>query len=616
MIYRCIAPTWLKDESSNIPATLEGEFTEEQIEQINKEGYNVYFFPNHPSTYDPNVSVNGSNIDQFNFVFVDMDLKDNQYNSADEFIERLNQFSLLPTSIVKSGNGVHAYWLVKDLDAVGYLRLQRRLCRYFRTDEAVSKICQLMRVPYTYNTKAKDTRKLCEAISSNDQEYTVEQLDKALPLITQADEAFCQRHYQSTYSIADKTVVVPDKLPLKFAKLLKDNQEVQRIWSGNTEDRSEADYRLGHLLFASNFTKEEALAVLAKTIKAQDRAPVHQVAYAQNIIDKVWTYEVESKESLIEGVDDILEAPAGDHEGVRLPCWSYLDDTERGFKTGDVIGLVAGSGVGKTTMSLNMFMGFVTSNPNYDHLFIPLEQPKREIAERWKLLCGANTRLHSKVKIISNYDKEGMFRNLSLDEIEQAIVDYEKSTGRKVGCVVIDHIGALKAPNKKTDRESLSKICERMKSIAIRTKTLLVMQSQAPREKAGIGDLELNKDAAFGTVAFESWCDYLITLWQPIKRCYNDIKCPTVMSFKFCKIRHKRVKVDKIQEDVRYNLLFDSNTEQMRELTQSEEEAFDFFNTTATNLRKLDKKTDVLTYVSRRVDNGAVNSNKVLKRPA
>ena len=139
-------------------------------------------------------------------------------------------------------------------------------------------------------------------------------------------------------------------------------------------------------------------------------------------------------------------------------------------------------------------------------------------------------------------------------------------------------------------------ICHAMKGFAVETNTLVVMQSQAPREKAGIGDLELNKDAAYGTVYFEAYCDYLITLWQPLKRMYGNDKCPAATAFKFCKIRHKKLKRDVLKEDVSYTVIFDTETERMRTATQDEDTAFDFFLQQATNARKKDRKTDLVEY--------------------
>ena len=211
-------------------------------------------------------------------------------------------------------------------------------------------------------------------------------------------------------------------------------------------------------------------------------------------------------------------------------------------------------------------------------------------------MCDGDTSLHDKVHIISNYDDEGGFRHLSFDEIRVYIQDFQKDTGYKVGCIVIDHIGALKKKGKNGEQQDIMDICHAMKAFAVETKTFLIMQSQSSRDKAGIGDLELNKDAAYGTVYFESYCDYLVTLWQPLKRCHAQDRCPTVTAFKFCKIRHKKGKKDIIQEDVCYWMYFDSNNERMRDLTQDEKEGFAFWLPKAANLRKADRKTDLATY--------------------
>jgi hypothetical protein len=213
-------------------------------------------------------------------------------------------------------------------------------------------------------------------------------------------------------------------------------------------------------------------------------------------------------------------------------------------------------------------------------------------------MCGADTSLHDKVHVISNYDEVGGFRHLSFDEIKDYINKFQQTTGNKIGCIVIDHIGALKKKGKEGENQDIMDICHEMKAFAVQTNTLLVMQSQSSRQKAGIGDVELDKDAAYGTVYFESYCDYLITLWQPLKRCHSDGNCPTVSAFKFCKIRHKKAKVDIIKEDVPYYLYFDSTTEQMKDMTQDQETAFAWFLKQATKKRQADKRSELVTYQS------------------
>lgn len=602
-------PEWAKAENPSLKRVHEGEFDSAVISELNESGYNIYYYPNNPSIYTEGTNVDGSMIDTFEYVFVDMDLKDGKY-TKESFLEKVTQSDLVPSRIVDSGNGMHVYWKVSDLNPMSFLTIQRRLTRYFHTDEAVSKILQLMRYPGTVNTKHKEAFVVCEEIYRGEVIYTCEELDKLLPPLTQSDLEYCQSHYNKTYNLAQE-VDIDDVIPLKFAKLIQSNAEVKSIWSGSTDDRSKSDYRLGHLMFAAGFTKDEAMSVLVNGAKALERAPKHRVNYAKNIADKIWAFEKEDNDLLLsQSVKDILAKNGSALKGTRFPCWRYFDATAYGLRLGQVIGLVAGSGVGKTAIALNMFEGFVKNNPDYVHFFIPLEQPAKEIADRWSKLCGENTSLHEKVHVMSNYDDQGAFRHLSLDDIKDYLLKFQDKTGKKIGCVVIDHIGALKKKGKNGENQDLMDICHAMKAFAVQTNTLLVMQSQSSREKAGIGDLELDKDAAYGTVYFESYSDYLVTLWQPIKRCHKEPGCPTVTAFKFCKIRHKNQLEDKIHEDVCYRMYFDPTTERLREMTQDEGKSFAFFLNKAVNKRKQSRQADeVMTYESVRWDDGAINND-------
>lgn len=598
---RLIAPQWAMDKNPNQRRVLEGLFSAEDIKVYNSQGYNIYYLPNHPSDYQKGITIDGTHIDNFNFVFVDCDLKDKVYESKDAFLSVLGDAGIEPSKVVDSGNGIHAYWKVSNLEAKSYLRFQRRLMRLFNTDEAVGQLFQLMRLPGTINTKLQGSLVPCELLYESNKVYTSEELDLALPSITVEDEQYCEQHYDKTYGINQDQSIISDVLPPKFGKLLRDNHEAKSLWANNTDDRSKSDFRLGHLMFANGFTKDEAMSVLVNSAKASQRAPIHRRNYADGIVNKIWTFELAEDKEKLElslSVREILQRSGDTLKGTPFRCHKRIDNTAHGFRLGQVIGLVAGSGVGKTAFALNMFRWFAQENPDYHHFFIPLEQPANEIADRWRTMTQGDTSLHDKVHIISNYDDNGGFRHLSFDEIREYIEKFQKVTKFKVGCVVIDHIGALKKKGKDGENQDLMDICHAMKAFAVQTNTLLVMQSQTNREKAGIGDLELNKDAAFGTVYFESYTDYLITLWQPLKRCHSEDSCPTVTAFKFCKIRHKKTRQDVIQEDVPYYLYFDSENEQMRDMTQDQITSFDFFLPKATNKRKADRKSELVSYQS------------------
>lgn len=594
MIYRLIAPEWLEKQGAK--KVLEGRFTSAEIKRLNDKGYNIYYFPNRPSAYNPNSIVSGADIDVFGWVFVDFDLKSGTYLTKDAFIEAIDISGIQPTKIIDSGNGVHVYWKVLGLDAKSYLRLTRRLMRLFNTDEAVGQILQLMRCPGTKNTK-KEPYINCVQLYDSDVQYTCEDLDKVLPPITQADEEYCQQHYDKTYNI--NQAEIDEALPPKFGEFLRSNSEAKELWTNVQDDRSKGDYRLGHLMFAAGFSKAEASSVLVNSAKALQRAPIHRRNYAQNIVDKIWTYADTGEVS--DTVRDILSRPDDILKGTRFPCNKVIDDTVHGFRLGQVIGIIGGSGVGKTTLTLNTFLWFAENNPDYHHFFFSLEQPPGEIAKRIEMICQGNDRLFDKIHIVSNYALDGTFRNFSLDSVRDHLMTFKERTKLAVGAAVVDHIGVLSKSDKNGEMEGLQGICRRMKSVAVEANCLLIMLSQAPREKAGIGDLELNKDAAFGTSYFENFVDFLICLWQPLKRVYN-MGAPTIMAFKFAKIRHKKQGRDRIQEDTCYQLFFDPQTEHLRELTQDEEKSAKYFNNQATTARKKDRKTEVIEYESRRVE--------------
>lgn len=605
---RMILPDWAL--SQGLKKVLEGEFSDKEIKELNEMGYNAYYLPNHPENYERGSILDGTAINVFSWVFVDYDTKNGIYPDKDAFIDELAKTNIPPTKVIDSGNGMHAYWRVTNLDAMSYLRFQRRLIRLLRTDEAVGQIFQLMRLPNTLNTKKQDSYVECIQLYEEDIQYTAEEFDRLLPPITKEDESYCKQHYERTYNINQNNTSISGELPPKFGKLLRDSKEVKELWTGDTDDRSKNDFRLGHLMFANGFTKEEACNVLVNSAKALKRAPVHRDSYATNIVEKIWTFELEGKKNtLSSSVKDILQRPTDTIKGKRIPAWKYIDDTDYGFRHGHVMGLVAGSGVGKTTMALNIFMAFVVSNPDLDHFFCPLEQPDREIAERWKVMCGPDEHLYDKVHVLSNYDENGTFRDLSLNDIKKHILEFERTLGKKVGCVVIDHIGVLCNNNKLGQDEGTKEIAKSMKGFAEETDTFLIMQSQTSRSKAGIGDLELDKDAAFGTSVFENFCDFLVTLWQPLKRVYG-IGAPTIMSYKFCKIRHKKQTTDVIKEDERYSVFFDPETQLIRPIRESDGD-IGYWMARASSKRKADKN-DVADYTSIQwVENEAgTNSSK------
>lgn len=618
MIYTMIAPKWATHLR---PSTIEGEFTTEEVLEFNKKFYNCYYFPNSTSNY-ASIPINpesklrrkrfikASDIDMFDYCFVDLDMKDYQSDNKDrshnyptkqDFIDHVLASKIPPTNIVDSGNGIHVYWKVSDLDGMSYLRLTRRLCRYFNTDPSSCNIKQLLRVPGTVNTKKEDNYVLCESVYTDlNAVYDSDTLNRLLPPITNEIEEWCQQHYNRAYSIDDESIKITEELPKAFSKLCRERKEVRELFYGEQKDRSASDFRLAHMMFANGISKDDMLSVLFNTDKATERSKLHRYNYAKNIVDKVWEDEVANtaKPGKFMSVKDILQA--GDLEHERIHCHPLIDATHHGFRLTQVCGLVAGTGVGKTTVGLNMVVWFCEANKNKDfvHVLISLEQTEQEVALRWDTMSRTLKVEHpdidwdSKLYILGNYNSDGSRKNLGFDEIEAYVLGLEKDIGKKVGAVIIDHLGLIKQTKGIGQYDGLQGNCERMKSFAIKTKVFCLVQSQTSRSKAGIGDIELDVDAAFGSAALEWNSDFIVVLWTPLKRIIDRAKHMTVTAFKFAKIRKKNPLLDRIKPDVCYGLMYDPTTELLREMTSDEVTTFEFWNAQANKIRNKDKKRE------------------------
>lgn len=600
--------------------------TLEEALEYNHSGFNLYFYPNpvSPARFatlpiNPHTGVQrfvkAKDIDQFDWVFVDLDMKHGAYVDKDAFVVKLLSDKLLPNRIVDSGNGIHAYWRVCDLDPRSYLRLQRRLARYFNSDVAVSNLKQLMRVPGSINMKDPANPKPCAVLyEDTDTVYDSESLDKWLPAITTDDEAYCRRHYDTSYELNQDRANIGDKLPKRFLDLCLVNPEVKHLFYGQNKDRSAADFRLGLLLYGHGLTRDEAMSVLARTSKAAERSKEHQIGYADGIISKIWD-EAEAavtkeQEAVKQGKYPFRSAAdvnqQGNVTGTRIYCNSMIDATEGGFRRTQVLGLVGGSGNGKSTVGKNMFRWFAEENANADyiHLYVTLEQPEKEIIAGWNKMAAQLKQERPDIDwdrlvyVLGNYDDDGTFRELGLDEIRLYAQELQKITGKKIGCIVIDHIGCLKQKraNKDSETDGLIGVCKGLKSLAVATDTFLIIQSQTSRAKNGGGDMELDMDAAFGTSTFEFFCDYVMTTWQPLKRVYarmDEDSMLCVLAYKMAKIRAKDVLKDRIKADVVYGMKFDPKTELLGKLSIDEERRYnDFWNPQATAERNKDRKRE------------------------
>lgn len=110
-------------------------------------------------------------------VWVDLDFKDIKEEEAEK---RLDEFKLGPSMIVRSGRGLHLYWILKnpatreDIERVE--DINRRLVNHFGGDRASVEAAHLLRLPGTYNQRYNPP-KPASLESTNDYLYDISDFD-------------------------------------------------------------------------------------------------------------------------------------------------------------------------------------------------------------------------------------------------------------------------------------------------------------------------------------------------------------------------------------------------------------------------------------------------------
>lgn len=584
--YRLVKPRWAQPTLSNGepnpdfieaidgPNTHEGcGFTPEFLREQNAKGYNIYFFPNHPSTdvYKTGVKyLNGRNIDVFNFVFVDMDLKDGKYASKEEFLQVLLQFPLKPTLVVDSGNGVHAYWRVTDLNRASYVITSLALINHFKTDPSIWTVLQLMRVPQYFNTKRHGDyveAKILEECSTGNV-YSIKDFPQTLYQLDEKIVVKAQNHINRLEGKVEIDLgkdINADELPDSFVQLMLENPEVARLFHDpkSVGDRSSADMKLANILFNKGLDVREALAVISNTQKALEKG-AHRRDYASLTVSKVYSDRPKHKfktisEYMRDEAHKVLEAQIfGPH---------YLDYGVLGepWRRKELLGVIAGSGIGKTAFALNIIRDIIQNNPHNDdvYVFFSLEMSKGQVIKRWLKLVGENSKLADRLYVIDTQDEKGMPSPVGLQEMYEFMSEIKQVTGKHIGAFVVDHfhiisshINIHKKPNFGIKSEqntgygdvqnlSFNGLATQLKSLVKIFDSFGIILTQTTKEK-GAGDLPIGRDGAYGVSQYEWIMDRILTIWQPLMRVQHLSKT-AFLAFQYAKMREKHPK-DAIKE--------------------------------------------------------------------
>ena len=193
---------------------------------------------------------------QVGSLWVDLDCND--VNERTDALKKLGRFPVPPSIIVSSGNGLHAYWLLKPY-SINSKDGKRRVKGYLKglalalgADRAFD-LSRVLRVPGTRNLK-----------------------DPHNPLPVAILESHQARRYDLTdfeeykVDVEDARAeldVVLDTIPDRFWRILEDDAKLKATWEGKRSDlkdktRSGYDMALAHQLMPYEFRDGEVAAIL------------------------------------------------------------------------------------------------------------------------------------------------------------------------------------------------------------------------------------------------------------------------------------------------------------------------------------------------------------------
>lgn len=260
-----------------------------------------------------------------------------------------------------------------------------------------------------------------------------------------------------------------------------------------------------------------------------------------------------------------------------------IDCLVRQWQRGDLTGILAGAGVGKTSFLLYIYKHILENNPEGVVVFISLEMTAGEIAEKWYKATEDVPELADRLYIIENYDDEGKSRELSISDISIELSNIKSILNTKIHAFALDHLHEVNI-NGAVD---YNPVCKELKNIAVELDAHGFILSQTTKGK-GIGDIPVPKDGCFGTSRYEWLMTNILTVFQPLRRVEKDCDL-SVMGWQYAKIRYKNKK-DPIKEGMNYLLRFDFDTEDLVDLENDEIATFKVYYEKVLELRQNEAK--------------------------
>jgi replicative DNA helicase len=201
-----------------------------------------------------------------------------------------------------------------------------------------------------------------------------------------------------------------------------------------------------------------------------------------------------------------------------------LDNILEGLRPGEVFGLMARPGIGKT-----LVLGHITravAETAFGHVFFSLEMPAAQIVDR---IAGAHfgmnrhalrDRLKGGALDVADYERTfARFvlvdaPGLSIADMSAKLRQIQASTLRNVPLrlVTVDHLGLVGGDRKMNTYDRVSTQARELKELAKRFNVTVLLAVQVNREAGGDGSKELGLGSARDSGVVEEAMDYLVAM--------------------------------------------------------------------------------------------------------
>jgi len=440
-------------------------------------------------------------------LWCDVDFKDTPRELAHE---KLKRFPFKPSAIIKSGGGIHLYWLLSESaekrDLVVIEDVNKRIAAALGGDMAATDAARILRVPGTNNFKYSPPRPV-EIVTLEDFTYTLDDFLEILPPLQDA---------------VSKNGDAPENDTAWLSEAMQGCGEGDR----NATAAKIAGYWINKLPAA------DVLQILT-TWNQSNNPPLPDIEI-QEVVKSVSRYEPEKEqapETKIFTATQMIQAYRDHVAGLNkinfLTGVRNIDSTIRGVAGGEVLTLLGRAGTRKTGFAQNMMRNYL-KNSSWGVLFFSLEMPVASLTERFFGIQAGEPGIEvekafadpSPVGMDSicqdfckEYDRLFVVESrIGLSDIPTYIETIKRVHNVKIGLVVVDYLGLMQGPGN-SEYEVLSRIATGAKAAAKMVSVPIVLLSQTSRQ-GGSGSTEVSMNMARGSGAIEEAADFVIGLFQ------------------------------------------------------------------------------------------------------